>query len=185
VGRQGKVTDEMRRLVLQDVQRGISYCQIAPHYGVTETTIRRIVHGQDVAEQEPDRKRREGCLMAADREQIAVGIARGESCPTIAARIALDPSTVWREIGRNGGRTSYQAHEGEQRSIEKASRPRPDWIETKPWSWTEAPNSPPTSTSRQPPASRSTSAIPIHRGNAAPTRTGTASSDSSCHEAWH
>lgn len=49
MGRQGKVTDEMRGRILEDVRRGISYRQIAPRYRVTETTIRRIVHARDVA----------------------------------------------------------------------------------------------------------------------------------------
>lgn len=137
MGRQGKVTDEMRRLVLADVKRGISYRQIGPRYGVTETTIRRIVHAQDVAERQPERKRRDGSLTVADREEIMVGIVRGESCPTIAARIGFDRSTVWREIRRNGGRASYRAHEAEQRSMDSARRPRPAWTETKPWLWSE------------------------------------------------
>lgn len=73
MGPRGKVTDEMRRRVLEDVNRGISYRQITPRYGVTEATIRPIVHPQDMAEQQPERKRREVCLTAADREEITIG----------------------------------------------------------------------------------------------------------------
>ena len=133
----GKVTDEMRADVLRDVGLGVSYRQIAPRYGVSEMTVRRIVHALDVAVATPERKRRAGCLGPAEREQIAIGIDRGESCPQIAARIGFDRRTVWREINRNGGRENYRAHEADQSALERGRRPRPSWTVAKPWLWAE------------------------------------------------
>jgi IS30 family transposase len=133
----GKVTDEMRAAVLADVALGVSYRQIAPRYGITDTTVRRIVKALDVAEATRQRKRRVGSIGPGEREQIAIGIDRGESCPTIAARIGFDRRTVWREISRNGGRDNYRAHEADQRALDKALRPRVWWFEAKPWLWAE------------------------------------------------
>jgi len=137
MGNKGKVTDEMSAGVLRDVGLGISYRQIAPRYGISEMTVRRIVKALDVAEATPERKRRAGSLGPEERERIAIGIDRGESCPTIAARIGFDRRTVWREISRNGGRDNYRAHEADQRALDKARRPRQWWFEAKPWLWAE------------------------------------------------
>ena len=41
-------------------------------------------------------------LSLADREEIAVGLARGESYREIGARIGRPASTVCREVERNG-----------------------------------------------------------------------------------
>ncbi|WP_455749548.1 helix-turn-helix domain-containing protein [Nocardia fluminea] len=56
----------------------------------------------------------------AEREEISRGLARGCSARTIATRIRRSPSTIAREIARNGGRTSYRAATAE-----------PDWRTTR------------------------------------------------------
>ncbi|MGC5173381.1 helix-turn-helix domain-containing protein, partial [Microbacterium sp. DT81.1] len=48
-------------------------------------------------------------LSFAEREEIAVGIAAGESVRSIAARIGRAPSTVSRELTRNTVRGRYRA----------------------------------------------------------------------------
>jgi IS30 family transposase len=45
----------------------------------------------------------------AEREEISRGVAAGESCRQIAARLGRAPSTVSRELARNGGRHRYRA----------------------------------------------------------------------------
>ncbi|KAA8877173.1 IS30 family transposase [Nocardia colli] len=47
-------------------------------------------------------------LSFAEREEIAVGVAAGESIRSMARRLGRSPSTVWREIGKNG--TKNHAH---------------------------------------------------------------------------
>src|ERR671914_235404 len=44
------------------------------------------------------------CLSFAEREEIALGRARGESVRGIAVRLGRSPSTVSRELRRNGDR---------------------------------------------------------------------------------
>src|SRR5260370_41942454 len=48
-------------------------------------------------------------LSLAEREEIAVGVAAGESLRVIAARLGRAVSTVSREVRRNGMRGRYRA----------------------------------------------------------------------------
>ena len=80
---------------------------------------------------------RAGELSAAEREEIRVGVTAGESGSAIAERIGRHRSTVWREIGRNGGRGHYRAALAEVRAGQSALRPKPVWTEDRPWLWTE------------------------------------------------
>ncbi len=65
-------------------------------------------------------------LSLADREEIMVGLARGESYRVIGAR--LDPprpaSTVSREVRRNGPRGRYRALRAQALAEERARRPK-------------------------------------------------------------
>src|SRR5216684_1441671 len=65
-------------------------------------------------------------LSLADREEIAVGLARGESYRVIGAR--LDPPrpacTVSREVRRNGPRGRYRALRAQALAEERARRPK-------------------------------------------------------------
>jgi len=67
------------------------------------------------------------CLTFAEREEIALGRAAGESVRAIAARLGRSPSTISRELtrnatGRNGG---YRATTAHALAYERASRPKP------------------------------------------------------------
>lgn len=55
------------------------------------------------------RRRREGSLTLAEREEISRGLARGESMRSIARRLGRSPSTISREIGRSKGPGKYRA----------------------------------------------------------------------------
>ena len=48
------------------------------------------------------RRRRERCLSEREREEISRGLARGESCRVIGARIGRSHTTISREVNRNG-----------------------------------------------------------------------------------
>ena len=70
------------------------------------------------------RKRNVHHLTQADREDISRGLAAGESMRRVAARISRSPSTISREIGRNGGIAKYRALYGESRAEQSAKRPQ-------------------------------------------------------------
>ncbi|MDQ3609871.1 MAG: IS30 family transposase [Actinomycetota bacterium] len=66
------------------------------------------------------------CLSFAEREEIALGRAAGESMRTIAGRLGRCPSTVSRELSRNAGGTGrYRATTAHVLAYDRASRPKP------------------------------------------------------------
>ena len=64
-------------------------------------------------------------LSLAEREEISRGVVAGDSCWLIAGRLRRAPSTVSREISRNGGRQRYRAYRAEQAAWGRARRPKP------------------------------------------------------------
>ena len=72
------------------------------------------------------RRRRLGQLTAAEREEISRGVAGRESVRSIARRLGRSPSTVSRELARNGGHRRYRATKAEQAAWDRARRPKPN-----------------------------------------------------------
>jgi IS30 family transposase len=71
-----------------------------------------------------ERRRSRLALTLAEREEISRGIAAGRSARRIASGLGRAPSTVTREIGRHGGRSSYRAAEADERAWQHARRPQ-------------------------------------------------------------
>ena len=63
------------------------------------------------------RKRSRLALTLSDREEISRGLATGLSFRQIAQIINRAPSTISREVNRNGGRTQYRATMAEERML--------------------------------------------------------------------
>ena len=63
-------------------------------------------------------------LTLSEREDISRGIAAESSTRAIAAQIGRSPSTVSREINRNGGYYNYRATHAEQAAWDRAQRPK-------------------------------------------------------------
>jgi IS30 family transposase len=64
-------------------------------------------------------------LRLEEREEISRGIAAGRSIRRIAQDLGRAPSTISREIRRNGGCSAYRASEADTRAWERALRPKP------------------------------------------------------------
>jgi transposase, IS30 family len=64
-------------------------------------------------------------LRGWEREEIAVGLAAGDSCRVIAARLGRSASTVSREVRRNGAGRGYRASVAGHLARERARRPKP------------------------------------------------------------
>lgn len=79
------------------------------------------------------RRRSERALSLFEREEISRGIAADESIRTIAGRLCRSPSTVSREISRNGGRRRYRATEAEKRALKQVRRPKLCKLAVNPW----------------------------------------------------
>jgi Helix-turn-helix domain len=63
-------------------------------------------------------------LSLAEREEISRGLAAGESLRVIAGRLGRTPSTVSREVARNGGRTRYRACRADRVAVRNMRRPK-------------------------------------------------------------
>lgn len=63
-------------------------------------------------------------LSVRDREVISRGLAAGRSLRAIASEIARAPSTVSREVQRNGGKLAYRACDADERAWQRARRPK-------------------------------------------------------------
>jgi IS30 family transposase len=71
------------------------------------------------------------CLSFAEREEISVGRAAGESVRSIAVRMGRSPSTVSRELRRNGdGHGVYRATSAHALAWDRAARPKPAKLAT-------------------------------------------------------
>jgi IS30 family transposase len=70
------------------------------------------------------RKRSGLALTLAEREEISRGVAAGQSLRTIAKMLGRAPSTISREVNRNGGRQPYRANKAEQAAWDRAHRPK-------------------------------------------------------------
>jgi transposase, IS30 family len=67
-----------------------------------------------------------------EREEISRGVAAGDSCRVIARRLGRAPSTVSRELARNGGRSRYRAQRADAAAGRRAARPKPAKLAAEP-----------------------------------------------------
>jgi len=72
----------------------------------------------------PQRSRSLVALSLAEREEISRGLAIGQSLRSIAACLGRAPSTVSREVNRNGGRRRYRASKADEATWDRAHRPK-------------------------------------------------------------
>jgi IS30 family transposase len=70
------------------------------------------------------RKRSRLSLTLFEREEISRGIVAGKSLRQIASELQRSPSTVSREIRRNGVKETYRASEADVAAWERAKRPK-------------------------------------------------------------
>jgi len=70
------------------------------------------------------RSRSSTALTLAEREEISRSMVAGESIRSTATRLGRAPSTISREIQRNGGRNSYRANQADDAAWDRARRPK-------------------------------------------------------------
>lgn len=72
----------------------------------------------------PPRKRSRLALSLSEREEISRGVIAGRSVRAMAEAMDRAPSTISREIARNGGRGRYRAAAADKRAWKRALRPK-------------------------------------------------------------
>ena len=78
----------------------------------------------------PERTRSPLRLSLAEREEVSRGLAGGESRRSIARRLGRSPSTISREVIRNGGVRRYRACRADTNALRQARRPKPAKLAT-------------------------------------------------------
>ncbi len=112
-------------------QAGESNRSIGPDLGRSAASIRAFVESWGGVR--PPARRRLSChLKLAEREEISRGVAAGDSLRMMAARLGRAPSTISRELARNGGRSSYRAHRADRTAWRRARRPKPSKLAENP-----------------------------------------------------
>lgn len=104
-------------------QRGESLHQIARLFDRCHSSVQRIL-AESGGIRPPVRRRSEGVLSLAEREEISRGLVSGQSIRSIAASLGRAPSTVSREVHRNEGPTGYRATHADQAAWDRARRPK-------------------------------------------------------------
>ena len=72
----------------------------------------------------PSRRRSRLALTLVEREEISRGLVAGRSVRAMALALGRAPSTISREIGRNGGSGRYRAAVADKRAWKQALRPK-------------------------------------------------------------
>ena len=117
-----RFTDEERALIYQRVVEGKPYPVIAEELNCSLRAIYRLFGPR--RERPSVGKQSELRLSLAEREEISRHLQEGLSFRKIAERIDRSPSTVSREVNRNGGRRRYRAWRADDKALHSAKRPR-------------------------------------------------------------
>ena len=100
---------------------GMSLYKVGDAVGITAPSVYLYLEKYGGFRPKPQR-RRVGYLTEMDRENISRGLAAGRSIRAIAQELGRAPSTISREVNRNGGRAKYRAAHAEQRAWQTARR---------------------------------------------------------------
>src|SRR5579875_987781 len=116
-------TGAERAEIWDRIRAGESIPSIAASFDRFPSSIRAVI-GPTGGVRPPERRRSDRHLSLPEREEISRGLAAKESMRTIAARLARDPSTISREVKRNGGPHHYRAATADRRADHRARRPK-------------------------------------------------------------
>jgi IS30 family transposase len=121
---------------LERRREGMSWRSAADGLGVSWMTLVRR-WDQEHGGMAYERVVRPGSLLEAERDEILIGIVRGESDAEIARRLGRHRGTIGREIAANGGRAGYRPYRAHNRAGRRARRRQPRWWQLRPWLWRE------------------------------------------------
>lgn len=116
-------TETQKALMWERWKQGATLHEIGKLFDRPHTSIQRII-AETGGFRPAQRSRGSKALTLAEREEISRALVRSESMRSIARRLGRAPSTISREIQRNGGRDDYRASQADQATWDRARRPK-------------------------------------------------------------
>jgi IS30 family transposase len=116
-------TESQKALMWERWQKGDTLHAIARLFDRGHSSIQGIL-SETGGIRPPPRNRSGLALTLAEREEISRDLVASRSIRSIAESLGRAPSTVSREISRNGGRDDYRAGNADQSAWNRAHRPK-------------------------------------------------------------
>jgi IS30 family transposase len=116
-------TENQKALMWERWQKGESLQQIAQLFDRNHSSIQLILAATGGIRPAP-RCRSRLALTLAEREETSRAMFAGHSIRSIAAQLGRAPSTISREIKRNGGQACYRASQADQSAWDRGRRPK-------------------------------------------------------------
>ena len=116
-------TESQKAQMWERWRKGESRQHIAQLFDRNHSSVQRIL-AETGGIQPAQRQRSRLALTLFEREEISRSIVAGRSIRSIATRLGRAPSTISRELARNGGGQDYRAGQADQLAWERARRPK-------------------------------------------------------------
>ncbi|MFH1493539.1 MAG: IS30 family transposase [Pseudomonadota bacterium] len=116
-------TESQKALMWDRWEKGESLYQIAQLFDRGNSSIHRIL-ALTGGIRPAQRRRSRFALSLVEREEISRSVVAGHSIRSIASQLGRAPSTISREIQRNGGQECYRASQADQAAWDRTQRPK-------------------------------------------------------------
>lgn len=116
-------TESQKSLMWDRWQKGESLQQIAQLFDRSHGSIQRIL-AESGGIRPAQRRRFRLALTLIEREEISRALVAGHSIRSIATSLGRAPSTISREIKRNGDQECYRASQADQAAWDRTLRPK-------------------------------------------------------------
>jgi transposase, IS30 family len=116
-------TESQKAVMWERWQKGESLQRIAQLFDRSHGSVHGILVESGGIRPRP-RRRSRLALSLVEREELSRAVVQGHSLRSIAHSLGRAPSTLSRELKRNGGRGCYRASQAEQSAWDRARRPK-------------------------------------------------------------
>ncbi len=116
-------SEKQRALMWDRWQQGETLHSIARLFDRGHSSIQKII-GERGGIRPTQRRRSRLALSLEEREEISRGLANNQSLRSIVSVLGRSPSTISRELHRNGGYDQYRAAKADQAAWDRAKRPK-------------------------------------------------------------
>ena len=114
-------TESQKALMWERWQKGESLQHIAQLFDRNHSSIQRIL-AETGGIRPAARRRSRLALTLTEREEISRAVVAGHSMRSIAVQLCRAPSTISREIKRNGGQECYRASQADESAWDRGRR---------------------------------------------------------------